>query len=441
MFETIVALATPPLKSALAVIRLSGEDAFLIADKVFSKDLTPKSRGMHYGNIVNGDEVIDEVILLSYVGPSSFTGEDVIEIMSHGSMVIVEQIIEVLIRYGARAAEPGEFSARAFYNGKIDLIQAEAINDMINAKSREAKKLSLLSLQGETTDKILPLQTKIADLLSLIEVNIDYPEYVDIEVATNEKVIKDTTVMINEANKLLDEGRQGQIIREGIKAAIVGKPNVGKSSLLNALIAEEKAIVTDIAGTTRDIVEGEINLHGITLRLADTAGIRTSDDKIENIGILKAEQEIEDADLVILVLDASKPEDKEDERLKTLTKDKNRIIVYNKSDLTSKDDPDKLYISALTRDISELEKRIVDLFGIEEATYSRAALNNPRQLGLLSQVRDDLQKAKQDALNELSLDLVAVSLRDAYDHIGAIFGDQGDTDITHEIFSRFCLGK
>ena len=442
MVNTIVALATAPLKSALAVIRLSGDDAFNIANKAFDKDLlTNKSRGIHYGFIKNGEEIIDEVILLTYVAPSSFTGEDVIEIMCHGSMLIVDQIIGTLIRFGARQAERGEFSSRAFYNGKIDLIQAEAINDMIDATSPEAKKLSLLSLQGETSAHIKPLQIKIADLLSLIEVNIDYPEYLDIEEATNEKIINDVSLMLKETNSLLNEGRQGQIIVEGIRVAIVGKPNVGKSSLLNALIEEDKAIVTDIAGTTRDVVEGQVNLHGLTLHLYDTAGIRESSDQVESIGINKARAEILEADLVILVLDASKPLDLEDEQLLSLTKDKKRIIVYNKSDLATKDDASKIYISALKKDISALEKRIVEIFGIEEAAYSRPALNNTRQLGLLEQVRDDLINAQNDAKNELSLDLVAVNLRAAYDHVFEIFGANNESDLSEEIFARFCLGK
>lgn len=441
--DTIVALATPPLKSALAIVRLSGSETFSIMEKVFSaSSIFLKQRGFYHGFIKDHEEIIDEVIALFYVKPHSYTGEDVAEIICHGSPLIAEQIIALLIKFGARMAEPGEFSSRAFLNGKMDLIQAEAVNDMINATSAEAKKLALYSLKGETSDKIWPLQTKIADLVALIEVNIDYPEYTDIEVATNQKVIDETTEIIKLIEVLIDEGRQGKIIKEGLKVAIVGKPNVGKSSLLNALLGEDKAIVTNIAGTTRDIVEGEINLHGIILHLFDTAGIRESQDIVESIGIDKAKKSLENADLVLVVLDASQELDQEDQKLLELTKHHKRLIVYNKADLTVfNHDEGQLYISALTKDISALEEAIITLFKIDQESFSRPSLTNSRQLGLLAQARVHLENAQRLAIEGVPLDLISVEIQAALEAVNELLGKASDSDLSAEIFSRFCLGK
>jgi len=442
MFDTIVALATAPVKSALAIIRVSGEDSFSVVSKIFSHDLTHiAKRQIVYGKIFDGKESIDEVIVLVYVGPKSFTGENLVEIICHGSILIANQIIELLIKQGARLAVRGEFSNRAYLHGRIDLIQAEAINDMINSTSVEAKKLSLLSLEGKTSSLILPLKEHIADLVSLIEVNIDYPEYEDIEKVNKEKVVKETAALHDEIQKLIAQGRQGKIIKEGLNVAIVGKPNVGKSSLLNALIKEDKAIVTSIAGTTRDVVEGDVNLKGITLHLYDTAGIRQSTDLIENIGIDKAKKTLADADLVLLVLDASRELDQDDQEMLALTESKKRIIVYNKSDIVTKKEDKKLYISALNHDISRLEESIAKLFGIEEESYLRPSLNNTRQLGFLEQADEALLTAKRDALSGLSIVLVSISLLEAYHAILNLLGEENQNDLSDEIFSRFCVGK
>ena len=440
--ETIVALATAPIKSALAIIRVSGDDTFKIVSKCFSKDITEiKERTLLFGNIVNENKVVDEVVLAIYKGPKSFTGEDLVEIICHGSVLIANEIIELLIKYGASYAINGEYSSRAFLNNKIDLIQAEAINDVINATTKEAKELSILSLKGNTSELILPLKKRIADVISLIEVNIDYPEYEDIEVANKSHVIELADELIPQIDSLVLNGEKGLIIKEGIKVALVGKPNVGKSSLLNALLGESKAIVTDIAGTTRDIVEGEINLNGIVLHLLDTAGIRDSDNQIENIGVNKSKETISKADLVIILLDASKQLDKEDQEIINLCKDKPHIIVYNKSDkVTSKDD-DKLYISALNNDISKLKDAIYQELGIKEESFRTPSLNNTRQLGLLQNAKEALLKAKEDANNDLPVDLLSVSLMDAYNAILEILGEYNQRDISKEIFSRFCVGK
>ena len=441
-FETIVALATPPLKSALAIIRVSGDDAFEIVSKCSNKDLTKiTKRTLLIGNIVDGDKEIDEVVLAIYKGPKSFTGEDLVEIICHGSVLIANQIIELLISKGARMATNGEYSSRAFLNQKIDLIQAEAINDVINATTVEAKNLSLLSLNGETSSLITPIKTRLADILSLIEVNIDYPEYEDIEEANKGRIIGVIDEIVPQIQKLIKDGNQGKIIKEGVKVAIVGKPNVGKSSLLNALLGESKAIVTDIAGTTRDVVEGEINLNGIVLKLLDTAGIRDSNDVVESIGVNKSIEVIEQADLVIAVLDASKELDEEDKQILEISKDKKRIIVYNKLDLSNNINKDNIYISALNGDISSLKDAIYKELGIETEVFTTPSLNNTRQLGLLMKAEESLLKAKEDAEQDLSIDLISVSLYDAYTAILEILGEANQLDISKEIFSRFCVGK
>jgi tRNA modification GTPase len=442
MLDTIVAVATAPIKSALAIIRVSGSDAFSLVSKIFTSDLTKVTkRTSFFGKIRTNGKNIDEVVLLAYKGPQSFTGEDVVEIITHGSPLITNEIIEILLGLGARIALNGEFSARAYANNKIDLIQAEAINDMINATTKEAKNLALLSLSGEASAIIQPIKEKIADILSLIEVNIDYPEYEDIEQANKEMIISAIDKINLDIAKLINEGNQGKIIKEGINVAIVGKPNVGKSSLLNAFLQEEKAIVTDIAGTTRDIVEGSVNVKGITLHLFDTAGIRESQDRVEKIGIHKAKKTIEDADLVLLVLDASEKLTKEDEDLLEMTKDKKRLIVHNKADLKLDDKKDAIYVSAIQKDVSVLEEKIISLFGIEEKSYFRPSLNNARQLGLLEKVREYLKLAKRDAEEDLPVDLISVNLHGAYNAILEILGEHNDNDLTDEIFSRFCVGK
>ena len=440
MFETIVALATAPIKSALAIVRLSGDDVLDVVSKCCTKDLRNiKERTILYASIVDKGEKIDDVVLLVYKGPKSFTGEDSVEIICHGSPLIAKQIVEVCMQNGARMATNGEFSSRAFMHNKIDLVQAEAINDVINATTKEAKRLNLLSLDGQTSDLLKPIKTKLADLLALIEVNIDYPEYEDIEVANKEKVVEYADDLVNRINLLISDGEKAQIINEGVKVAIVGKPNVGKSSLLNAFLGEDRAIVTDIAGTTRDVVEGHANIDGVVLHLYDTAGIHESNDKIESIGIEKSKKAIKDADVVIVVLDGSNDIDDEDKQILEYTKEYNPIVVYNKSDVSSKDD--RLSISALNNNIEPLTKKIKEVIGLDEKTFSKPALNNARQIGLLRKAKESLLKAKQDAENDLTIDLVSVSLLEAYTAILEILGEANQIDLAKEIFSRFCVGK
>ena len=440
MYETIVALATAPMKSALSIVRLSGDDVFDVVSKCFSKDLRDiKERTILYGSILNEGEKIDEVVLLAYKGPKSFTGEDSVEIICHGSPLVSKQIIETCIKYGARMATNGEFSSRAYIHGKIDLIQAEAINDVVNSTTKEAKNLNLLSLDGKTSDLIKPIRTKIADILSLIEVNIDYPEYEDIEVANKEKIISIIDELVPQIESLLSDGQKAKIINEGVKVALVGKPNVGKSSLLNAILGEDRAIVTDIAGTTRDVVEGHANIDGVVLHLFDTAGIRDSDDKIESIGIEKSKKTIKDADIVVVVLDNSDTLDDEDRQILEYTKSFDPIIVYNKGDISAHQN--RLTISALNNQIEPLISAIKERIGVDVKSFSKPALNNTRQLGLLMKAKESLLAAKKDASNDLTVDLISVFLLDAYTSILEILGEANQLDLSKEIFSRFCVGK
>ena len=441
MFETIVALATPPLKSALAIIRVSGDDCFDVVSKCFSKDIRGiDKRTLLTGEIINDNEVIDQVVVAVYKGPKSFTGEDLVEIICHGSMLIANQIIETLIKCGGRLATNGEYSSRAFLHGKIDLIQAESINDVINATTKEAKQLSIQSLKGEVSKLVTPIKSSIADLIALIEVNIDFPEYEDIEVANKELIISSINKIIPSINKLVSDGHKAKIIKDGIKVAIVGKPNVGKSSLLNALLGEDKAIVTDIAGTTRDIVEGEVNLNGVVLHLLDTAGIREVDDKVESIGVDRAKKSIDEAELIIVVLDGSKELEDEDKEILDLTEGRNRIVVYNKNDIANPK-ANGIMISALNKNIQPLVDEIYRVVGLDEQSFKQPALNNARQLGLLEKAKEALLKAKEDAENDLTVDLISISLMEAYNAILEILGETNQTDLSKEIFSRFCVGK
>lgn len=441
MFETIVALATAPLKSALSIIRLSGDDCFFIVSKFFNKNLIEvKKSTIFHGYIIDEGETIDEVVLLAYKGPRSFTGEDSVEIMCHGSPLIFNKIIEVAIKYGARLATGGEYSSRAYMHGKLDLIQAESINDLINAESEASKKISLMALKGETSSLITPLKTSIGDLLSLIEVNIDYPEYLDIEEANSEKINIVCRQNIDYIESLIENGNKGRIIKDGINVAIIGKPNVGKSSILNRLIKEDKAIVTDIKGTTRDIVEGKLIVNGIVINLFDTAGIRESEDIVEGIGIKKSIEKLENSDLVIAVFD-NKTLDDEDKDILERIKNKDAIVVYNKSDLLKEKNNDALYISALNDDIEPLKKAIFDRLGLSKQNYENPSIANTRELGILSSIKEDLNSVLVNASQDVPIDIINLQLKEVYLKILSLTGEDNDFDMAKEIFSRFCVGK
>lgn len=441
MFETIVALATPPLRSALAIVRLSGDDCFFIVSKFFTKDLTKVEKStIYHGFIKDEEELIDEVVLLAYKGPRSFTGEDSVEIMCHGSPLIFNRIIKVALKNGARLATNGEYSSRAYAHGKLNLMQAESINDLINAETEESKKLSLMALKGDTAKLIDPLKKSLGDILSLIEVNIDYPEYLDIEEANNEKIVEICKENIEYIKKLIKDGVKGNIIKDGINVAIVGKPNVGKSSILNALLNENKAIVTDVKGTTRDIVEGKINLNGVLINLFDTAGIRESSDEVESIGIKKSISKLRDSDIVLCVFD-SQEYDEEDKEITKLVEGKNTIFVYNKKDLVQNNLDDKLYVSALNKDVEPLKKAIIEKLGLSKENYDNPSIANTREIGILENIKTILERVLIDVKSEIPIDLINSELKEAYLKTLSITGEDNDFDIAKEIFSRFCVGK
>jgi tRNA modification GTPase len=442
LYDTIVALATPPIKSALGIIRMSGPKAFEILSLVFSKNIEQiKEKSIHIGSILEHKEVIDEVVVLQFIAPKSYTGENLVEVMIHGSPLIAQQVITLFIQHGARQAEPGEFSSRAYLNEKIDLIQAEAIHDMIEATTHESKRLAMFSLTGKTSEKLNPLRVKIADLLALIEVNIDYPEYEDIEQVTREKVMMDTQSIIDFTDELIEQGEKGRIIKEGIKVAIVGKPNVGKSSLLNALLQEDKAIVTDIAGTTRDIVEGELNFNGVILKILDTAGIRQSEDKVETLGIQKTLAAIKEADLIIHLIDGTTMDHTMEGIEESVFLTTPTLKVINKKDKLDQLSPDLIYISALKQDITALEMAMKTTLKLQPSNYTTPSFYNTRQLAILRSIKEHIKHAYLDAKNEMTMDIVSSSLQLAYQSMITLLGLEGKADLGSEIFSRFCVGK
>ncbi len=442
MNEPIIALATPPLNGALAMLRCSGNRVFEIADSLFGKKVSGiKERSILVGALKDGDKAIDQVVLLVYPGPNTMTGEDVLEICCHGSMLIVEEIIGAFLSRGARYATRGEFSSRAFYNGKMDLIEAEAVNDLINATTSESKNLALLSLTGKTSELVHPLKEEIASLLALLEVNIDYPEYTDIEEANSSLLESKAKEIRAHLASLIEQGQEGKVIREGVKVALVGSPNAGKSSLLNALLEQDKAIVSSIPGTTRDIVEGELSVKGVPLHLLDTAGIRASSDKIEELGVERSKKAIQEADLVILVVDASKGLEKEDREILEASKGKKTIVCFNKSDLIYNKDKDVLYTSALNGDVSKLKDAIFSSLSLSSSSFKTPSFSNARELALLRQIDGHLKEVEEGAKNNLAADLLSIPLQEAYHCVQKLLGMDPSQDLQDEIFSRFCVGK
>ena len=447
MNDTIVAISTALGEGAISIIRVSGDDAIKIVNGIFKgKDLSKvDSHTINYGHIIYKDEIIDEVLVSVMKSPKTYTKEDVIEINTHGSIAVVNKIMEILLLSGCRLAEPGEFTKRAFLNGRIDLTEAEGVMDLINSETELTRKMAVNELSGKVSKLITDLREKIVALISNIEVNIDYPEYEDIEVVTIDRIKKEVKEMKEELSNILKLSEDGKILKDGIKTVILGKPNVGKSSLLNALLEEDKAIVTDVKGTTRDIVEGSIIVGGVKLNLIDTAGVRKSNDLVEKIGIEKSLNLIDEAELILLVLDSSEELTEEDKFLLDKTKDKKRIVIMNKDDLenNNKYNEDVIRISAKTNQGIDLVKdKIKELFNAnaflnKNLTY----FTNVRQITLLKQAIVSLNDAYQGVLNNSEIDMIEIDLKLAWERLGDIIGANYTEELIDNLFSRFCLGK
>ncbi|MBO6285325.1 MAG: tRNA uridine-5-carboxymethylaminomethyl(34) synthesis GTPase MnmE [Bacilli bacterium] len=440
--ETIVALATAPVKSALALIRVSGDEAFSITEKLLGRLLNVKEKAeIRHGTLSFEGKILDDVVLLCYPNPHSMTGEDVVEITCHGSMVIANEIIEAYLSLGARHATNGEFTSRAFYNGKVDLVQAEAINDLINATTRESKNVALLSLSGKTSGLLRPLLEKVGEMLGSIEVGIDYPEYDEEESFTLPDVERMCKTLLPRVNELIEKGTESSYLRNGIDVALVGEPNVGKSSLLNALLSEDKAIVSAIPGTTRDVVEGAISINGLPVRLYDTAGIRDTADELERLGVERSKRILEKAELVLLVMDSSVGETEGTRELRALLKNKKIIEICNKSDLISDKKEGICYVSAMKGTVDEVKKAIFDAVSLSDDIYTTPALSSQRELSLLRLVRGDIEEALNLCAMGTSVDILSVPLQNAYNHMRQVLGMDPTQDFASEIFSRFCVGK
>lgn len=451
MNDTIVAISTALGVGAISIVRLSGKEAIEIVNSCFKgKDLSKvKSHTINYGHIIDKDEIIDEVLVSIMKEPKTYTTEDVVEINCHGGVISTKRILETMLTHGARLAEPGEFTKRAFLNGRIDLVKSEAVMDIIDSKSEEANKIALSQLSGSTSNMIKKFRESLKQLLASIEVNIDYPEYYDIEVITKEKISKSIEEMKKDLEKVINESKNTTLIKEGIKTVIVGRPNVGKSSILNKLLEQEKAIVTDIAGTTRDIVEGEISLDGILLNIIDTAGIRSTDDIVEKIGVEKSLSMIDDADLVVVVLNNNEELTAEDQEILEKTKAKERIIVINKNDLSKKLDISRYNLknvvetNANTTDgIQNLKKKIIELFQLETIkTKDYTYLTNARQIALAKKAYQSLTEAEAGINNDLPIDMVEIDLKNTFDFLGEIIGETYSEEILDHLFANFCVGK
>jgi len=457
--NTIAAIATPIGKGAIGIVRISGKDSLNILKKIFRTKSGEKKdyfedRKMHYGLIVDDKEPIDEVLAVYMRAPRTFTGEDVVEIHSHGGIVVVRKILRLVLKEGARLAEPGEFSLRAFINGKIDLVQAEAINELINAQSEVSAKLALSQLEGKLSEKIRTLRDEILEVKAFIEAAVDFPEE-EIEVIESGKVKERLSEIIRKLKTLISSYREGKVLKEGIKVAIVGRPNVGKSSLLNAILREERAIVTEIPGTTRDIIEETITFEGLPLKLIDTAGIREATDKVEKIGIERSKRSIGEADVVLFVIDGSVGYTKEDEEIANILKDKkNVILVINKKDLglkvsceDLKEKFDKCVLLSAKgfEGLEDLGKRIKDLVLLnpETAFYEKEILiTNERHKELLEKTKESLEKVLKSIESGFeSPEFLSIDINEALESLGKIVGHVTTEDMFDIIFSKFCIGK
>ena len=446
MSEAICAICTPYGSAAISIIRCSGDDSINLVNKCFKgfnlNNALPNS--IHYGHIVDNNEIIDEVMVAIFKAPKSFTAEDSVEINCHGGIYVTNRVLRTLLKNGFRMAEPGEFSKRAFLNGRIDLVQAESIMDMVSAKNKLALGIANNGISKKTSNMITTLKQEVLDILVDIEVNIDYPEYTDIPEIEYSNLNNRISTIIKKMENILEKSSGGKLIREGIKTVIVGKPNVGKSSLLNTLLDEEKAIVSDIEGTTRDYIEGFLNIGGITLNLIDTAGIRTSSDEIEQIGVKRSLSKIDEADLVLVLLDNSKKLNDLDLEILEKTKNKKRIVIMNKIDLNKANDYNAdIYMSINdNKGIEELENKILEIlnlndFNVTDSNY----LSNVRHINLLEKAKDSLNDAIKGIENMFEVDMISIDIKNALDYLGEIVGESNTELVIDRLFQRFCLGK
>ena len=448
MNDTICAISTALGVGAISVIRVSGSDAISKVAKLFDGKnlLDAPSHTIHYGHIVSNKEVIDEVLVTVLKAPKTYTKEDIVEINSHGGISTTKKVLEILIENGIRLAEPGEFTKRAFLNGRLDLSQAEAVNSLIKSRTDLERKLALNGLSGKISKKINKVRGIIVELLANIEVNIDFPEYEDALEITLENLPPKLREIKKELESLLEESNIGKIVENGIKVAIIGRPNVGKSSILNAMLKENKAIVTDIAGTTRDIVEGEVELKGIALKFIDTAGIHKTEDVVEKIGVDKSLEMMNLADLVILVLNNNEKLTEEDKELLEKIKEKTHIIFINKNDLPTKLElNEKEIVKGNTIDLdglNELKNKIVELFDLEKINNSNLeVVSSAREIGLIKEALNSINGALNNVSSALPVDMIAIDIKKAWDLLGEITGEAYQDELLDTLFSKFCLGK
>ena len=453
MNDTICAIATSGGVGAISIIRVSGQESIEIVNNLFkAKDLTKaESHSINYGYIIDNDNIIDEVLVTVMKAPKTFTRENIVEINTHGGYAPTNKVLELLLEKGCRLADPGEFTKRAFLNGRIDLLEAEAVMDMINSKTEIQRKMALNQISGKTSDLINSLRSDMVEIISNINVNIDYPEYDDVDIITNDILLPKITNLKEKILKILKESENGKIIKEGIKTAIIGRPNVGKSSLLNKLIEEDKAIVTDIAGTTRDIVEGQISINGILLNIIDTAGIRETEDKIEAIGVEKSIKIMEDADLVLFMINNNEPITDDIKELISRIKDKNYLLLINKTDLESKinlkeinvDNSKIVNLSIINNEgIDELKEKISELFNISSINSTDPTyLNNARSISILKRCLNRVNDVENSIKESLPIDMIEMDIKSIWEELGTINGTTYEEELLDEMFKRFCLGK
>ncbi len=450
MTDTICAIATSVGTSAINIIKISGKESISIVNKIFTKDLLKaKTHTITFGYIKDKEEKVDEVLVSVFLEPNTYTGENIVEINTHGGLAVTNKILEMLLEQGCRLAEPGEFLKRAFLNGKRDLLEAESISDLINAKTEASRKMSMNGVTGELSRIIKNLRNKLLTIIANIEVNIDYPEYEDAIVYTNELLRTNIIEIKNELKKIVDESEKGSIIKNGINVGIVGKPNVGKSSLLNRLINEDKAIVTDVEGTTRDIVEGKIVINGIEINLIDTAGIRQTSNVVEKIGVEKSKSILETSDLLLAIFDGSKPLTKDDLDILKEIENKKSIIIINKEDLPMQIEKEKfsryktLQISIKeNKGINDIIEEIKSLFNLNELeTQDFTYLSNARQINLIKNCLSLSEEINKQNEKNTPVDLIQIDIQRLWEKLGELTGESYKDELLDEIFSKFCLGK